>query len=217
MDIFISIMQVLILLGIGSIFIFKNYLFSYSSEKGKNLATKEDVAEITKKVEEVKIQYASEIEHLKISLLFLSKKHSILFDEKLIVFKKLQKILVDFKKYCEASVGTWKDNGSEFHPNLESLDPDIPQATLRYITLLHEIEQEDFIFLSNRSKKALKKLHNNCMMMCSMELAMYKYEDINDDEDVKIHDSFAESYESAIKSIDICLQCLYEELEFPEK
>ncbi|MDD5359651.1 MAG: hypothetical protein PHI79_06375 [Sulfurovaceae bacterium] len=212
MEITILIFQILILFCIGGIIFFRKYLFSYASEKGKNIATKEDVAEITKKVEEVKIQYASEVEHLKMSLSILSKKHSILFDEKIRVFKKLQKTLVDFKKYCEAALGSYRDDGNEFHPTLDCLDTNIPQATLQHITLLHEIKQEDFIFLSNRSKKALKKLHDNCMIMCSMELTLYTNID-----DEMIRNSVVPVYESAIGRIDTCLQCLYEELEFPEK
>lgn len=85
MDIFISIMQVLILLGIGSIFIFKNYLFSYSAEKGKNIATKEDVAEITKKVEEVKLEYLVQLENTKLELIRQQKG----FDERFAWHKEL--------------------------------------------------------------------------------------------------------------------------------
>ena len=37
-------------------FFMKSYVFSYLTEKGKNLATKEDIEEITRKVEEVKAE-----------------------------------------------------------------------------------------------------------------------------------------------------------------
>lgn len=43
----------------------KYYLSSYLSEKGKNLATKEDIAEITDQVEAVRTQYSTLIEELK--------------------------------------------------------------------------------------------------------------------------------------------------------
>ena len=84
-------LQVLILLGIGSLFLFRKYLFSYSSEKGKNLATKEDIGDITRKVEDVKTGYITEIERLKVDLSLLSRKNNILLDEKIRVFKRLQK------------------------------------------------------------------------------------------------------------------------------
>ena len=43
----------------------KFYLSSYLSEKGKNLATREDIEEITNKIEGVRTQYATLIEELK--------------------------------------------------------------------------------------------------------------------------------------------------------
>jgi len=52
--------------GICAFFILLRYFFSsYAKEKGRNLATKEDIAEITKKVEEVKHQYNLLLEQFK--------------------------------------------------------------------------------------------------------------------------------------------------------
>lgn len=202
-------LQVLVLLGIGSLFLFRKYLFSYSSEKGKNLATKEDIGEITRKVEEVKTGYVVEIERLKVDLSLLSRKNNILLDEKIRVFKKLQKRLVDFKKYCEAALGSYDDRG-EFHPNLEVLAEGIDKAALRHITALHEIEQEDFIFLSKKSRDILDELHHNCSMMCSMEIAVF-----GEKSGSEMAKSTIPAYESTMENIDKCLQSLYEELEFP--
>jgi len=60
------VLQILILLGIGCLFLFRRYLFSYSAEKGKNLATKEDISEITSKVEAIKSGYVWDLERLKV-------------------------------------------------------------------------------------------------------------------------------------------------------
>ena len=209
MDLILIGLQILVLLGIVCIFLFRKYLFSYSSEKGKNLATKEDIEEITRKVEEVKSGYVAEIERLKVDLSVLSRKHNILLDEKVRVFKKLQKRLVEFKKYCEAALGSYDERG-EFHPNLEVLSKDIDKASLQHITALHEIEQEDFIFLSKKSRSLLSELHGNCSMMCSMEIAIF-----GEDNDSEMARSTIPVYESAMSNIDSCLQSLYEELEFP--
>jgi hypothetical protein len=43
----------------------KNYLPTYFQEKGKNLATKEDIKDITDKVEAVKAEYARQLEQFK--------------------------------------------------------------------------------------------------------------------------------------------------------
>ncbi len=48
----------------------KNYLPSYMSRKGENLATKEDIAKITKLTEEVKIQFNKDMEYFKTDLAF---------------------------------------------------------------------------------------------------------------------------------------------------
>ena len=51
---------------------------SYFSEKGKNIATQEDIGKITKTVEEVKVKFASDTEYLKNRLnLFSQNFHSI--------------------------------------------------------------------------------------------------------------------------------------------
>ncbi|EJG0735678.1 hypothetical protein CRN32_11000 [Vibrio vulnificus] len=205
------ILQITTLFGIGSIFLFRKFLFSYSSEKGKNLATKEDIEDITRKVESTKNEYIADIERLKVELSLVSRKHDILLDEKIRVFKKLQKRLVDFKKYCEAAIGSYDSRG-DFHMTLEALDANIDKSALLHLTALHEIEQEDFIFLSEISKAILSELHNKCSMMCSMELAVCA-----NSEDKDIIESTIPVYDAAMLNIDLCLQSLYEELEFPSK
>lgn len=45
--------------------LFRYFLSPYLAKKGENLATKEDIAEITRKVEEVKLQYSLLTENLK--------------------------------------------------------------------------------------------------------------------------------------------------------
>ena len=46
-------------------YLFKLYAKSYSSEKGKNLATKEDISEITEIVESIKTSLSNKTEELK--------------------------------------------------------------------------------------------------------------------------------------------------------
>jgi hypothetical protein len=53
-------------------FTIKNYLPSYFNEKGKNLATKEDISQITTLVESVKYNFIKETENLKANLSLLS-------------------------------------------------------------------------------------------------------------------------------------------------
>lgn len=64
-----TILNIFILISIGSMYFFKKYLFSFFSEKGNNLATKQDVEEITGKVEGVKSIYSVDLEKIKALLL----------------------------------------------------------------------------------------------------------------------------------------------------
>lgn len=57
MDTILSFFLIFLSLIIG--FVVRHLLTSYFSEKGKNLATKEDIAEITKKIEEVKMEFSN--------------------------------------------------------------------------------------------------------------------------------------------------------------
>lgn len=52
----LSLLQIVIAVILG--LVIKSYLPSYFSKKGENLATKEDVKEITEKVEEIRVEYA---------------------------------------------------------------------------------------------------------------------------------------------------------------
>ena len=51
----------LIALSVGALFLWK-YLPSYLSQKGKNLATQEDIGKITREVEQVKSEYTERLE-----------------------------------------------------------------------------------------------------------------------------------------------------------
>lgn len=72
----------LVLTGLAVIgYLTKNLLPSYFNEKGKNLATKEDISEITELVETVKSSFSKETEHLKAKLHLLSTVQVGLVDE----------------------------------------------------------------------------------------------------------------------------------------
>lgn len=68
-----DLFSLLIIVGLFILyFLIKNLLPSYFSEKGKNLATKEDITDITRLVEGVKQTFTTETEHLKANLQMLT-------------------------------------------------------------------------------------------------------------------------------------------------
>lgn len=67
-----TFLDLFVLSGVGGLvaglvghFLFRYFLSGYLSEKGKNLATKEDIAAITKEIERVRTQYAVLLEERK--------------------------------------------------------------------------------------------------------------------------------------------------------
>ncbi|MDI5950272.1 hypothetical protein [Flavobacterium yafengii] len=62
-------------------FLIKNMLPSYFGEKGKNLATKQDITDITEKVESVKQIFTAQNEKLKFNLQFLTSSQLGLYQE----------------------------------------------------------------------------------------------------------------------------------------
>lgn len=59
-------MNILVIIFLGiTIYFVKNYFPSYLKKKAENLATKEDVGEITKSVEAIKHEYSTDLESLK--------------------------------------------------------------------------------------------------------------------------------------------------------
>ena len=73
------------------------YIASYVKEKGKNLATKEDIKEITAKIESVKVEYAKELEGLKSQLNAKFHAHTLRFEKEFHVYEQIWKTLLDLK------------------------------------------------------------------------------------------------------------------------
>ncbi|GJQ52770.1 MAG: hypothetical protein HKUEN02_16170 [Anaerolineaceae bacterium] len=77
-------MQIVIAVILG--LVIKSYLPSYFSKKGENLATKEDIKEITEKVEEIRVEYAKRM-HV----------HEKAFDKEFEVLSELWKALIELR------------------------------------------------------------------------------------------------------------------------
>lgn len=72
-------------------FLLKSFIPSYLNEKGKNLATREDIAKITNEIEGVRLQYA----------MFL-KRRSCIFERQVELLGKLYKCLSEVQEYSKA-------------------------------------------------------------------------------------------------------------------
>jgi uncharacterized membrane protein len=75
----------ILLIIVGGFFL-KSYLPTYFAEKGKNLATKEDIKDITDKVESIRLEYARR-----------QHKHEIAFGKEFEILSEVWNTLVDLR------------------------------------------------------------------------------------------------------------------------
>lgn len=178
------------------VILFRRYLFSYAGEKGKNLATKEDIGAITHQIEDAKSEYAQELERVKKELELAYLKDQVLMRERVATFKEFQECLVFFKRYCFAAVGSHGDKG-DFYPRIEGLPEEIPKAALPHVTRLYELEESRGIFLSPQAKESLSKLRKVLSPLLAMEKNRF-----SETLDPKV-------YENVWEKLNNCLQELY--------
>jgi len=77
-------------------FFLKSYLPSYFGEKGKNLATKEDISDITNRVEEVKAAYSAKIEGIRSAIAEISGNRNEYLHEQRACLLKFYDLSVEF-------------------------------------------------------------------------------------------------------------------------
>lgn len=93
------ILQVLTVVGLAVLGILgKYYLPSYTKKKGENLATREDIEEITTKMESVKNLYAEKLEELKSTLNRKHHAHSIKFSHEFKILEELWQLLIKLRE-----------------------------------------------------------------------------------------------------------------------
>src|SRR5271157_5441463 len=73
------------------------HITSYIKEKGKNLATREDIHEITRQIESAKIEYAKELEGIKSQLNAKYHAHTVRFEKEFKVYEQIWKTLVELR------------------------------------------------------------------------------------------------------------------------
>lgn len=78
-------------------FLFGSFLPKYFSKKGENLATKEDISEITEKIEFVKNEYANSLESVKAELSAKLNTHGFRYENEYTILSELTGLLVDVR------------------------------------------------------------------------------------------------------------------------
>jgi hypothetical protein len=74
------------------------FIASYIKEKGKNLATREDIHQITRQIESAKIEYAKELEGIKSQLNAKFHAHTVRFEKEFDSYKEIWGNLVEMRE-----------------------------------------------------------------------------------------------------------------------
>jgi hypothetical protein len=126
-DILILVLQLVFLAAIAAaVLLAKKYLPSYLAEKGKNLATKEDIRDITDRIEGVKARYATELEEIKAVLAAQNQ-------QRLRVFEKRTDALIQFFEDGHTVLSKRQDPLGFRYDDIADLDEYI-RSTLERIT-----------------------------------------------------------------------------------
>lgn len=119
-------------IALMTILLLKEYLTSFIKEKGKNLATKQDIKEITNRIEDAKIFYSTKLETVKASLQINT------FEQNKIVENSLCALL----DFYDVSISLLHDNLSRNFGDFTSKDLDT--------TLLEFQNQTENLFIKQK-------------------------------------------------------------------
>jgi hypothetical protein len=167
----IIILEILVLASIGSLYLFKDYLFSYSNSKGANLATKEDIAEITAKIENVKLEYAQQLESTRAGLSSMINNSSFRYEKEYEILSEITQKLVILRN-CACT----------FRPASDFVDPNKTEDETRVerLTAFHASRRELFLiveqkrpFYSDEIYEAVRKVDR----VAHLESIQYQYSD----------------------------------------
>jgi len=110
-----TIWDVVLFVAVIAVFGMRYLLPAYLPEKGKNLASKEDLEELTRKVEGVKTQYLSELERLRFDLGQASLVHRAQYETEFRVYEEINMEVHDRRPAdglsAQADVGLHRSDG----------------------------------------------------------------------------------------------------------
>lgn len=163
-------MAIYILLALASFFIglfVKDFFPSYMKKKGDNLATKEDVAEITQKTEDVKQQFQKDFATFSNTLKFRNEYAS---EQYVNLYAKLYVIIIQ-SEYCRKFIQDIQGVNTTFeeHPYIE-ISPTRRQTTTFSSAGVQGHEEIIETDISNTNKKKLFELVIDNSQYASQEL-----------------------------------------------
>lgn len=120
----------------------KSFLPEYFKKKGENLATKEDIADITHQIETVKLEYEKQLESAKADLAVLVTRHGFRYEKEYDVLGRLTELLVELR---DASVN--------LRPVVDFSDPELSRDQVKQQRLARLFEAGQAVYLESQNKR----------------------------------------------------------------
>ena len=206
METAILILNILILLGLGVVTLFvKSFFPFYIGEKGKNLATKEDISVITEKIESVKSEYARELERAKSHFQIESSLKQAFQSQSLKALEAINQLLVDITKYCWREIAN--RSGNE-HYVWDSVDDSLEHWNFHYFAVaIDKAILENSLYLTGSAETQLKELSSQIGLLSGMELSLMSSNPLPE-----VVNTASGGYSLALEAVEKCRMALMSEL-----
>lgn len=206
-ELIIEIITLVLVVIIG--YFLRVFFPSYTKEKGKNLATKEDIREITEKIESVKVDYAKSLETLKSNLQLESALKGAYQQKCLEALTAINELLVEITLYCWKQLAERSPNEHYVWSNVDDLDEKrhfhYYRVAVDKVALIHGM------YLTPVARNALSDLSNSIGMLASMELVL-----LSEDPHSAVVESAEGGYSSGLEAVEKCRRVLIAELGLTE-
>lgn len=203
------VLEVIILIVVLIIsFVLKDFFPSYTREKGKNIATKEDIELITEKIESVKVEYAKSLELAKARIQIEFALRAAYQQKCLEAITAINDLLVEINLYCWREIAERSPNEHYVWSNVD----DLPESRHfhYYRVAIDKAAMMHGMYLTPGAQDALNKLSNQIGLWSSMELALSM-----SDPEPSIVESAQSGYSAALASVEECRRSLMQELGLP--
>jgi len=178
---------------------------SYFGEKGKNLATKEDISEITEKIENIKNSYAHSLEKAKSELQIKSALQQTFQGKCLEAVVAVNDLLVEIHLYCWKEIASRSPNEHYVWSNVDESDEN--KGFHYYRVAIDKISMVHGLYLTQKARQELIDLSAQIGLLSSMELALS-----GSAPDSEIEKSATSGYKIGIEAVERCRVALMDEL-----
>lgn len=183
--------------------LFLRSLPEYFKKKAENLATKEDIEEITNKIESVKIQYSTQLENARADLSVLVTRHGFRYEKEYAVLGRLTGLLVDLR---DASVG--------LRPVVDFRDPLLKPEEVKQQRLTRLYKASRLVYLESHKKRPFFPTHiydsiEALLKLTNLESIEYQINDPLKAEGFMAYwESAGKNQDAIIKSVDDAMELI---------